>query len=123
MLQRSLNAADILAAQGISATVLYFPTVKPFDDAALLSTARGMPLVVTVEEHTEIGGLGGAVAEQLLENACFPAAGLLRLGIPDSFASKYGSQDQLLAHFGIDAENIARRVCDRLDIHAKKKIA
>lgn len=123
MLQQSLKAADILGGQGVSAAVLYFPTVKPFDGAALMSAARGMPLVVTAEEHNEIGGLGSAVAEQLLENACFPAAGLLRLGIPDTFAPKYGSQDQLLAHFGIDAEGIVRRVGDRLEIHAKKKIA
>lgn len=123
MLQHSMKAADALAGHGISVGVLYFPTVKPFDTAALLAAARGVPLVAAVEEHTEIGGLGAAVAEALLEAACAPAAGMLRLAIPDVFATKYGSQELLLAHFGIDADGIVRRVSERIGIHAKKKIA
>jgi transketolase len=66
--------------------------------------------IVTVEEHTLVGGLGSAVAELLVDG--WPGSGpaLLRLGLPDRFPDKYGSQDELLAHFGLDGPGIADSV-------------
>jgi transketolase len=65
--------------------------------------------VVTVEEHTRIGGLGSAVLECLSDR--LPVAKpILRLGLPDRFTHNYGSQDGLLTHYGLDAEGIAAAI-------------
>ena len=106
ILPEALRAADALAARGVEATVLHFGTVKPFDAAALVAAATRTGAVVTLEEHTILGGLGSAVAEALAE-AGVPAR-LRRLGIPDAFAHAVGSRDHLLAHFGLDGEAVAR---------------
>jgi transketolase len=123
MLQHSLAAAELLAARGIRAGVLHVHTLKPFDANALLATARGIPLIVCVEEHTAIGGLGSAVADTLLAAAMAPSGGMLHLSLPDAFVKKYGSQEKLLTYFGLNAESIARRVQDALGGAAKVKTA
>src|SRR5262249_42074172 len=64
---RALDAAELLEEGGIDCTVLHVPTVKPLDEAAILDHARDMPLVVTVEEHTVVGGLGSAVTDTLVD--------------------------------------------------------
>jgi transketolase len=102
---RALAAAEQLETQGISAAVLHMHTVKPLDEAAVLAAARDTGLIVTVEEHTRIGGLGSAVAELLAETAGAPR--LLRLALPDAFPEGYGSQDNLLALAGLTADGIA----------------
>ena len=102
------EAADMLSARGLEVSILHLPTVKPLDTAALLDAARRVPVVVSVEEHTVLGGLGGAVAEVLAEAA--PGARLRRLGLPDVFAEHYGSQRQLMDHFGLSADHIVRAV-------------
>jgi transketolase len=112
MTTAALDAATLLAAGGIRAGVLHVHTVKPLDDAALLAAAAGAALVVSVEEHSRIGGLGGAIAE------LFADAGvrvpLLRLGLPDRFISTYGSQATILAAAGLDPAGIAAQVRARL---------
>src|SRR5207247_2154653 len=65
---RCLEAAEMLATSGFSAGVLHVPCLKPVDAAAILAAARGVRLVVTVEEHTILGGVGGLVAEILTEH-------------------------------------------------------
>ncbi len=105
---RALAAAELLAARGIAAGVLHLHTVKPLDEAALLRLAREVETVVTVEEHVLAGGLGSAVAE-LFADRLAQAPRLLRLGLPDRFPEKYGSQDDLLRHFGLTPEQIAER--------------
>ena len=108
----ALKAAETLAGQGIDCGVLHFHTVKPLDTEAVEAVAFAGGALITLEEHTRIGGLGSAVADHL--NDRFPARmpPLLRLGIPDKFADKYGSQDDLLAYYGLDAASVAKRVAD-----------
>ena len=86
------------------------PTVKPLDIAALEQPARGARLVVTVEEHTIIGGLGSAVTDALVERMDGKVPRMRRLGIPDVFAKDYGSQEWLMESFGINAAQIADAV-------------
>lgn len=112
-LGRALEAADALEADGIATGVLHAPTVKPFDAKTLVATAGGVDLVATVEEHSRTGGLGGAVLEALSDHGGMPPP-VLRLGLPDRFAEKYGSQNDLLHHYGLDAPAIAAAVRTRL---------
>ncbi len=105
MSERCLKAADILAARGVRAGVIHAHTVKPLDRETILKAAAAAKLLVTAEEHTLAGGLGGAVAEMLADARA--AKPLLRLGIPDAFTENYGSQDDLLAKFGLDPTALA----------------
>lgn len=110
MTQRALAAAELLAADGIAAGVLHMHTVKPLDIAALERAGTAARLIVTVEEHTLTGGLGGAVAEALADSMEYPSPRLLRLGIPDMFPKTYGSQEEMLETFGLNPEGIAAKV-------------
>lgn len=113
-LRLCLEAAEQLTAQGVGVSLLHLPTVKPLDTAALLELAATARAVVTVEEHTILGGLGGAVAEVMAE-ADFPTVKrFARLGLPDQFPSCYGSQAQQLALYGLDAPGIAAKVLELL---------
>ncbi len=112
---RALDAAEILTAQGIEAGVLHLHTVKPLDEARLLDLAGRARAVVTIEEHTLVGGLGSAVADLLVDRLPGTAPPLLRLGLPDAFPANYGGQDDLLALAGLTPEGIAASVGDFLD--------
>jgi len=112
MTERALRAAERLGASGIDAGVLHVHTIKPLDESAILAAASGSRLLVTIEEHTLIGGLGGAVAEILADRGA--SVPLLRLGFPDEFSHAYGSQENVLLETGLTAEAIASRVASRL---------
>ena len=103
-LKIALDAAAGLQAQGISAGVLHMPTVKPLDVDAFLAHAAPVEAIVAIEEHSVIGGLGGALAEVVAEAAFDPAKRFKRIGIPDVFPHGYGSQATMMAHCGITAE-------------------
>jgi transketolase len=107
---RALAAADALGKDGIECTVMHMHTVKPLDTEALLHHARGVDLVVTVEEHTVLGGLGSAVTDALVEHLPGAAPAMKRLGIPDVFAKNYGSQDDLMEIYGLQPPQIAQAV-------------
>jgi transketolase len=107
---QALKAAEILAADKIACHVLHMATVKPLDEAALEHFARTARLVVTVEEHTVIGGLGSAVTDALVKRMDGSLPRMRRLGIPDVFAEDYGSQEWLMESFGINAKHIAEVV-------------
>jgi len=92
-----LDAAELLAAEGIEATVLHTPTVKPFDRDALLALAKRHEAVVTCEEHQAHGGLGGLVAEILSEAHPMPVR---RVGVKDLFGQS-GKPERLLEAYGI----------------------
>lgn len=111
---RAMQAADALEAQGIAARVLHMHTIKPLDENAVLGYANDASLIVTVEEHTLMGGLGSAVAECLMDNQQVGVP-LKRLGIPDVFAKHYGSQDDLLRTYGLQPEQIAATVRETLN--------
>ena len=104
MAQVALKAADRLASEGIACGVLHMHTVKPLDAAALSERLPQVAAVVTLEEHTRIGGLGSAVLEFCNDVMPEQAAKVTRIGIPDRFADQYGSQDSLLAHWGVDVD-------------------
>jgi len=102
----ALDAAEMLAAQGISAAVVNMHTIKPLDKELVLAEAARTKRIVTVEEHSVLGGLGGAVAEVLSENACAP---LLRIGVNDVFGES-GPATELVSKYGLDAEGICGSV-------------
>lgn len=103
MVQMALKAADILSAEGISARVLDFHTIKPLDQELLLAAAKETGAIVTTEEHNIIGGLGSAVAEFLAENCPVP---VIRHGVNDQFG-RSGKADQVLAAYGLTPEVLA----------------
>jgi transketolase len=116
---RALRAADLLAAHGIDAGVLHAHTIKPLDDAALARAAFAARLVVTVEEHVRIGGLGSAVLESL--NDAEVATPVLRLALPDRFSRDYGSSEHVLEVAGLGVEAIAAAVRTRVEQQAVLK--
>ncbi|MCL4514876.1 MAG: transketolase family protein [Firmicutes bacterium] len=102
MVGKALEAADLLAKEGISAAVLEIHTIKPIDVEAIVKYADQTGALVTAEEHNILGGLGGAVAEVLGEHR--PAV-LERVGVADTFAES-GAYDALLKKYGLTAEAI-----------------
>ncbi len=110
MVCRALEAASLLASDGIQAAVLNMSTVRPLDRSAVVEAARSGP-IVTVEEHTVLGGLGGAVAEAVVES--HPARMRL-LGIPGEFAPT-GSAAFLFEHFGLTPEGIRKAARELLE--------
>ncbi len=106
----ALRAADHLAEEGCSCGVLHVPTIKPFDADGLVRAAGDAAVVVTVEEHSIVGGLGGAVAEILCEADFAGAKRMRRIGLADTFPEGYGSQAALMARHGIDVPAIVDAV-------------
>ena len=106
---RALLAAEQLEKEGIHCRVLHVHTIKPLDEKAVLDYAASASLVMTIEEHTLIGGLGSAVAECLLDHGQ-GAVAFKRLGITDTFAKHYGGQDDLLKTYGLQPDQIAQSV-------------
>ena len=111
MVHTSLRAAELLATRGIEATVLDMHTVKPIDVDAVDEACKGTPLIVTIEEHSVVGGLGSAVAEVMTSLADAPRQ--LLLGLPDSFG-KPKDYAQILADAGLTAEGIVDRLVSYL---------
>jgi len=106
ILAEAVGAAKLLRAEGVSARVLSLSSLKPLDEAALVGAARETGGIVTLEEHTIIGGLGSAVAECCLSAGATPGF-FLRLGLPDVFSTVVGDQFYLRRKFGLDAESVA----------------
>jgi len=111
MVQVALDAYELLLHRGVTAQVINVSTVKPLDCRAITGAATGRPLIVTIEEHSIIGGLGSAVAELLAEAPT--GARLVRLGTPDVFGES-GTADQLLQKYGLTAESVTNRVMSEL---------
>ena len=114
MTAHCLEAREKLGENGHDCAVLHFPTVKPLDDSRLTEYAEGARLVVSVEEHSLIGGLGSAVLESLNQHAGTNVPPVLRLGLPDRFSEIYGSQEEQLEILELDAGGIAARIADYL---------
>jgi transketolase len=112
MSKMALDAADRLTAHGLAAAVLHVPTIKPLDTGGLQSLLSTFPVVLTLEEHSRIGGLGSAVAEVLAEMPFPSTRRFTRLGLPDSFCEHYGSQSSLLAKQGLSAERVAEQALE-----------
>ena len=103
---RVVDAAELLAPRGVDAHVLHVPTIKPLDTEAIVAAAERTGRVVTVEEHTVLGGLGGAVAEVLGEHR---PTQLNRIGLQDTYVQS-GPNDELLDIYGLSAARVAEQV-------------
>jgi 1-deoxy-D-xylulose-5-phosphate synthase len=106
----ALEAKERLEEEGISATVVNSRFVKPLDRGLIISLAREIPRIITVEENVLQGGFGSAVLECLSDEG-ITGSQVLRLGIPETFV-EHGSQQILRAKYGIDATGIAKAVSD-----------
>jgi transketolase len=114
---RTYQAAEILAGRGIGAAVLHVPTIKPLDEAAVVAAAQASGLVITVEEQSVLGGLGGAVAEVLSDRFPVPVK---RLGIRDRYGES-GPNEQLLDKYRLSAARVAEDVEDLLRVRGRQK--
>jgi len=107
MLKTTVDAAATLSEKGIKARVLSMHTIKPIDKKAILAAAHETGGILTVEEHCHIGGLGGAVAEIIAEEAeekvCFK-----RVALPSEFSKHVGNQDYLRGNYGLTIDGIVK---------------
>ena len=114
LLPTAVAVADRLAQQEVSTRVLSMHTIKPLDEEAVESATRETRAMATLEEHSIIGGLGGAVAEVLAE---LPSKGtpFTRIGLPSAFISRAGSSEYLREEAGLSIEAIVERLLKLLD--------
>ena len=112
MVSKALQAAELLAAEGISVRVINIHTIKPLDEELVLRAAQETGCIVTSEEHSVIGGLGSAVSELLGEKCPVP---MLRHGVNDEFG-RSGTAAAVLDYFGLNAEGIAAKVREALKL-------
>ena len=108
ILTQAVGAAELLSGLGIEAEVLSFPCLKPLDMDTLTGLCRRFCLLVTVEEHTVIGGLGSAVCEAVAERGL--GARVYRIGMNDCFSTIVGTQQYLREAYDMSADRIAERV-------------
>lgn len=106
MVNEALIAAETLASEGIKARVINIHTIKPLDKDIVIKAAQETGVIVTAEEHSVIGGLGGAVAETVTESCPVP---VIKVGVKDVFGHS-GPAVDLLKEFGLCAENIVAKV-------------
>ena len=114
LLHETMLAAESLAEKGLQSRLLSMHTVKPLDIDAVLQAADETQAIFTIEEHSIIGGLGGAVAETLLEANQRPRY-FKRIGLNGEFSSIVGTQKYLRQQYGLDANGITRTVLDVLE--------
>jgi len=105
-LKIALDATTILSKQGLEVSVLHIPTIKPLDTDAILKCSDKVPVIVTIEEHSRIGGLGSAVAEIVAEANFVSGKRFRRIGIPDVFPDQYGSQTSLMERYSITTKHL-----------------
>lgn len=113
ILAEVFKAADALELTGVSASIYSVHTIKPIEPDRFIAAARSHRALVTVEEHTIHGGLGGLILETLADAGAFPAR-FLRIGLGGCFSSVVGSQAFLRATYGMDSVSIARRIRELL---------
>jgi len=115
LLPTGVRAGELLQSSGISARVISMPWIEPLDIDTVRTAGANYDLVVTLEEHSICGGLGGAVAEVLCE---MPSrARQLRVGLPPTFTSIVGTQEHLRQRYGLDPESVASRIAAALKEH------
>ncbi|SFB11121.1 transketolase [Acetitomaculum ruminis DSM 5522] len=107
----SLEAAKILETQGINAAVINIHTIKPIDKDIIVDAVKKTGKIVTVEEHSVVGGLGSAVCDVLCENMPAP---VLKIGVNDVFGES-GPALELIKKYGLDSESIAKKVKEWLN--------
>ena len=115
ILAEALLAADALAERGVQCRVLSVHTIKPVDSFTLATAASETGGIISIEEHAVDGGLGGAIAESLLEAGACPGF-FVRMGLRNVFSSVVGSQQYLRAVYSLDAASIVQTVSAKLGI-------
>lgn len=105
MVWKSVEAAEILKAEGISAEVINVSTLKPLKKEEILKYVAGKKAIVTADESTKIGGLGSAIAALIIGEVRLPFE---QIGIEDEFGTSAHSYDELLKHFGLTEQDIAK---------------
>lgn len=108
MVSKALQAAEMLEKEGVSTRVINISSIKPIDSDLIIRAAKETGCIVTAEEHSIIGGLGGAVTEVVAENYPVPVK---RIGIEDKFGTS-GDADKLMECYGLTHDNIARAARD-----------
>ena len=110
--QIGLQTSESLLKENIDCGVFHMHTIKPFDYDGLFKASESVKLIITIEEHVLNGGLGSAVLEAFSDHGLEKK--IIRLGIPDVFAKKYGSQELLMSEFGLDQETIFNLVVNHI---------
>lgn len=112
MVDVALEAANMLAEEGIKASVINIHTIKPIDEEAIIKVARETRVIITAEEHSVIGGLGSAVSEVITSNYPVP---VLKVGVQDTFGES-GTPAELLKEYGLTAEDIFKKAKKGLEL-------
>ena len=112
MVSLAMKAAEQLKAEGINARVINMHTIKPLDNELVIKAAQDCGCILTCEEHSTIGGLGGAVCELLSEKCPVP---VVRLGVNDEFG-RSGTAAAVLEHYGLTVENIVCKAKETLTL-------
>ena len=112
ILDEAVKVREELEKEDLKVAEYSFPTVKPIDEKVIIENTNKCKLIVTIEEHKIIGGLGGAVAEVMAENR--GGAKLLRIGLNDEYTSIVGTQAYLREQYGISSEKITKRILEKL---------
>lgn len=112
MVDAALEAKEILAKEGITSKVINIHTIKPIDSQLIVEAAKETGTIVTVEEHSIIGGLGSAVAEVISEKYPVP---VLKVGVKDVFGES-GKPDELLKGYGLTADDIVKKVKEAITL-------
>ena len=110
--QIGLQTSESLSKENIDCGVFHMHTIKPFDYDGLFQASESVKLIITIEEHVLNGGLGSAVLEAFSDHGLEKK--IIRLGIPDVFVKKYGSQELLMSEFGLDQETIFNLVVNHI---------
>ena len=116
-LAETILACELLKQQGYSIRVVHAPVVKPLDDATIIESAEKTGFVITVENHSIIGGLGSAVCELLSEYA---PVKVKRIGVNDRFGQS-GKWDFLLDYYGLSADKLAKSIKEEIDRLCRRK--
>jgi transketolase len=114
MTQLALETADLLKKDGVNVGIVHMHTIKPFDSSGVISAIENVKAVVSVEEHIVNGGLGSALLETCSEFRPDLLSKIARVGIPDKFATEYGSQNSLLKHWGITSDTLVGAMMKKL---------
>lgn len=110
MTAAAVKASEILRGEGVSARVVHMGTIKPLDADILIKAAQETGLIITAEEHSIVGGLGGAVAELLAEKC---PTRVHRVGVKDRFGTS-GKAEELLKYFGLTADDLVEAAREAL---------
>lgn len=112
ILEEAVKLRESLISKGVKVAQYSFPCIKPIDKEVIIENAKKCKLIVTIEEHNIIGGLGGAVAEIMAENV--HNAKLLRMGLNDEYTSIVGTQSYLREQYGISASKMEEKILRNL---------